>query len=820
MDTKLQGSILPKGFLVLVLQIVYACNPWIMATVEAQLFNQTEWENPTIIEIGKLPPQSSFTTFAVGDVVHSSLILSLNGSWKFHYTDKPSTRPLTFMERGFNCDQWASITVPSNWEMKGFGTPIYTNVNYPFPRNPPYISHSYNPVGSYIRQFSIPSSWQAHQVILQFGSVSGCMYVWVNGRQVGMSKASKTPAAFNITSHLQTGQNTLAVQVFRWHDGSYVEDQDFWRLSGIERDVTLMALPALHFKDIAIKADVINNYKDGLLSITASLGLPVQRNITLKATLYNKQGTTVASVQGLASPEKSLRMVIKNAQLWSNENPYLYKLVVQATNNEGVGIYITKLIGFRTVEMRNGSLLVNGTRILVKGVNRHEHHPENGHVPDREAMLNDVLLMKQHNINTVRTSHYPNDPYWYDLCNQYGLYVIDEANIESHGLGAMWQGWFDTLGHVAYMPAWALAHMDRIKRMYERDKNETCVVVWSMGNECGNGQVFKEAYAWLKKADSSRPVMFEQAGEESNTDIVAPMYPTLQRMRNYAADSTKKRPFIMCEYSHAMGNSSGNFKEYWDIIRSSKNMQGGCIWDWMDQGIAATDDAGTPYFAYGGHLGGHRFTHDENFCANGLIGADGVPHPGLMEVKKVYQSIHIKPLNIANGQYQLFNENTVLGMEQFKVKAILRKNGTAIHSTAVQGLNARPGQMQNFTLQLPNTQPKTGEEYTLEFVTTTITAMPGIPAGHCVATDEVLLQSNWFRTVPVTGQLQLTQQGQVIKFTAGGKTPRPEFAKRKGGEVPTARKRLVYFFFPPLAMACHCGWAFGVRHITTKNLDR
>ncbi len=731
----------------------------------AQLFNQTEWENPTILDIGKEPPIAHF--IAKDDDVNSTLSKSLNGSWKFWYQHKPENFPQQFYNPTFNDASWKNITVPSNWELQGFGIPIYTNITYPFPKNPPYIDHAYNPVGIYRTQFTINDNWNNKEVILHFASVTGCMYVWINGKQVGMSKASKTPAAFNISKYITKGNNQLTVQVYRWHDGSYLEDQDFWRLTGIERDVFLFAKQPLHIKNMQVKALLDNSYKNGMLQVDAIVNNKSNATAQYTLQLFDANNTEVLQKKGTVKKGVfNVGAIINNVKTWSAETPNLYKLKITTTINNIVNEIIEQKIGFRKVDIINGNVLVNGKRILVKGVNRHEHDPNSGHIPNKELMLQDIKLMKQHNINTVRASHYPNDPYWYELCNEYGLYVVDEANIESHGMGACWQGWFDTSKHVAYLPKWEAAHADRIKRMYERDKNFSCIVMWSMGNECGNGKVFKDMYTWLKKTDPSRPIIFEQAGQEANTDIVAPMYPRMEAMHKYANDASQKRPYIMCEYSHAMGNSSGNFKEYWDLIRASKNMQGGCIWDWVDQGINTKDEVGRKYWAYGGDFGSEHFTNDENFCANGLVNADREPHPGLYEVKRIYQSIWFKDIDLKKGSFKVVNEYNFTPLSAFNFKAQLSKNGVVI-KTYNFTCNAAPMGTETFSLPFVNDIVTNTDEYTLELFAYTKEASNSVPANHEMAREQFIIQPYAFaaRVVETNNNgLTLTKTGNDLKF--------------------------------------------------------
>ncbi|PJJ09130.1 beta-galactosidase [Flavobacterium sp. 1] len=626
-----------------------------------------EWENPQILDRGKEAGRSSFLLFGNeaelkdNNPQKSELYQSLNGSWKFNIVKNPSQRPVEFFAVNLDDTSWKNIQVPSNWELQGYDIPIYTNITYPFPKNPPFINGDYNPVGTYRRTFAVADSWKDKEIILHFASISGYARVFLNGKEGGMTKASKTPAEFNITSLLQKGNNLIAVQVFRWHDGSYLEDQDFWRLSGIERDVYLQAMPKIAVWDYFVKSELDGQYRNGIFNLDVTLKYFENnkiKNPAVKVELFDNEGKTVYSESKKVSPKEqkiSFAKTIENVKQWNNETPNLYRYTITLLDNKGKTLeIISKKTGFRKVEIKDARLLVNGKAVMVKGVNIHEHDDENGHVPNEKLTLKDLQLMKEHNINAIRMSHYPHDTHIYDLCDEYGFYVVDEANIESHAMGAEWQNRFDKTKHPAYLPEWAPAHLDRIHRMFAIDKNHPSIIIWSLGNECGNGPVFYNAYDWLKKEDITRPVQFEQAGENRNTDIVAPMYPGIKSMKDYA-NSDKIRPYIMCEYAHAMGNSSGNFQEYWDIINSSKRMQGGFIWDWVDQGIKTKNDKGEVFWAYGGDLGGADLQNDENGCADGLIFSNRTPKPALEEVKKVYQNI----------QFQLNNESDLLVTNHF-----------------------------------------------------------------------------------------------------------------------------------------------------------
>ncbi|MGB3005776.1 MAG: glycoside hydrolase family 2 TIM barrel-domain containing protein [Chitinophagaceae bacterium] len=739
-----------------------------------------DWENPAYIELNKEKPHAAFMLFSnrqdvvTDDFSRSPYYQSLNGNWKFTYVDKYADRITDFYRTDLDISKWNDIAVPSNWEMKGFGIPIYTNVTYPHPRNPPFIG-SNNPVGTYRKEFTVPENWNGKEILLHFGSISGCAFVYVNGENVGMSKVAKSPTEFNITKYLQKGKNVLAVQVFRWHDGSYLEDQDFWRLSGIERDVFLSAAPSTTIWDFFLKSDLDAQYKNGLFSA----------DITLRKFAGSKTGPSIVSVDILDKAGKiifskqqkvvingdSMQHVhiegkIANPLKWNAETPNLYSCVITLKNGTDE-IYTGSKIGFRKVEIKNAQLLINGVATYVHGVNRHEHDDINGHVPSRELMLKDIQLMKQFNINAVRTSHYPNDVLWYKLCDEYGLYLVDEANIETHAMGAALQGWFDSTKHPAYLPQWAPAHQDRIERLVERDKNHPSVIIWSMGNECGNGKVFHDAYLWMKQRDKTRPVQFEQSGQDWNTDIVCPMYPGMNYMKRYAADATQTRPYIMCEYSHAMGNSNGNFREYWDVIMSSKHMQGGFIWDWVDQGFKTKDNNGLTFWAYGGDLGGFHLQNDENFCSNGLIAANRTPHPGLFEVKKVYQNIYFSSASIATGVVTIKNLFDFTNLDQYNFKWQLIRNGEKIKEESFN-VEVAPHQQKDITLAIPMIKSVAGTEFYVNIIATTKNATALVAADHEIATEQFKMSGDYFSGgKTVSGTLQVKKDADKISFQSG-----------------------------------------------------
>jgi beta-galactosidase len=782
-------------------KLIFYCISLVFSAITYAQQSPNEWENPTLIDRNKLDGRSDFVLFTEASKAlkskpeDSDLYMSLNGTWKFMIVKHPGERPKDFYKVGLDDANWDNITVPSNWEIEGFDIPIYTNITYPFPKNPPFIGYPaqpnnkelnagktvtinsaerksseeiYNPVGSYRTNFTVPENWDENAVILRFGSISGYARVFVNGKEAGMTKVSKTPAEFDITDLLQKGENLLAVQVFRWHDGSYLEDQDFWRLSGIERDVYLQAVPKTTIWDYFLTSGLINDYTDGNLKVNVkmkSFGKSQIKSPSVKFSLFDPQGNEVYTET--KAVDKNLESVLfqkelKNVAKWSGEFPNLYSYSIGLLDKSGKSIEaLAGKTGFREVEIKNAQLLVNGVPILVKGVNLHEHHPDKGHVPDREMMRKDLEVMKQNNVNAIRMSHYPHDSYLYDLADEYGMYVVDEANIETHGMGAELQGPFDKSIHPAYLKLWTPAYMDRIERAVEFHKNHPSVIIWSMGNETGNGPVFYEGYDWIKQRDTTRMVQFEQAGENRDTDIVTPMYPSMKHMKEYAEDDTKTRPFIMCEYAHAMGNSSGNFQEYWDIIKSSDHMQGGFIWDWVDQGLRAKTADGREFWAYGGDLGGQDLQNDQNFNANGLVTADRVPHPGLNEVKKVYQNIKFEK---EGNTIVVKNEFNFTNLDQYDFEWKLLANGEMV-KTGTFEVETAPNTSKSVVIALPQLDDK---EYFLNVFAYTREASEMIPAHHEIAREQFKMGENAFFSAKAennTGKLSVKKNDNLVNFS-------------------------------------------------------
>ena len=700
------------------------------------------WLSPDHFNEGTVPYHASFKSCSAAKnaVDDETNVKSLDGDWRFYWTQSPLDAPQGFEAFDFDDSRWNTISVPSNWELQGYGKPIYTNIKYVFPANPPIVPSDDNPTGCYRRDFTIPADWDGQNIFLHFAGATASMTVWVNGLYAGYVQNAKGPAEFNITDKIRQGRNVVACKVLRWSDGSYLEDQDFWRLSGIDRPVSIYAAPKVRIRDFFAKASLDKSYSKGVFDIDVDIenlsGKSVDDILTVQ--IFDGSRRIVSTMKKKVNlPEGNTTVSfgsrpVGKVKAWSAETPDLYRLVISLGDRETA----IADIGFRKVEIKNGQLLVNGQAIEVHGVNLHEHHPANGHVMDTATIMSDIRLMKQNNINAVRTSHYPQLPVFYELCDKYGLYVVDEANIEIHGMGVDPWDAYDKTHHPAYMPQWRDAILDRQHAIVERDKNHPCVITWSLGNEAADGDNFFAAYDWVKQRDPSRPVQYEQAGERSNTDIVCPMYPSMEYMREYAARDNVDRPFIMCEYAHAMGNSTGNFREYFDIIRSSPHMQGGFIWDWVDQGLDAGDGNGHHYWAYGGDFDASEYTHDENFCINGLVNPDRTPHPGLAEVKKVYQDIQIEPLG-KNGKFRVHNNFSFTDLNGYTISYRILCDGKEIATGSTRSACA-PGKYSDIDIPLPSPLP--AGEILAEVHITADKATPVVPARHEVAAHQWTIQ--------------------------------------------------------------------------------
>jgi len=707
-----------------------------------------DWENPDVVAINKerahatLFPFESREAALQNDAGLSAYHQSLNGRWKFNWVRTPDDRPVDFYLEGYDDSGWDEIPVPANWEINGFGVPIYLNSPYEFEENPPYIHHDYNPVGSYRRTFTVPESWADRQIFIHFGAVKSAMYIWINGQPVGYSQGSKLPAEFNITPYVRSGPNTVALEVYRWSDGSYLECQDFWRISGIERDVFLWAAPTAHIRDFFVVGGLDDEYRDGRFDLAAEVanysGQPLE-NLTLTVELLDDDGTSVFPEGALRRPvavpareETSIRLdqTVPQPRQWTAETPNLYTLLLTLSDATGATLeVISGKVGFRTVQIRDGLLLVNGVPITIKGVNRHEHDPLTGHVVSEESMARDIRLMKQFNINAVRTSHYPDDPRWYELTDEYGLYIVGEANIESHGRGYHPD---TTFGND---PTWETAHLERTIRMVERDKNHPSIIIWSLGNEAGNGVNFYATYEWIKGRDTTRPVQYERALLDWNTDIYVPMYPGFQRLIDYA-EGDDDRPLIMCEYAHAMGNSVGNFVDYWEIIDRYEKLQGGFIWDWVDQGLLTTNENGDTIFGYGGDFGPPGTPSHGNFLINGVVSPDRRPHPSLWEVKKVYQYIDTEVVDLRRGRVKITNDYDFKSLDDLMLIWLITADGVPLQSGRIADLELGPKQSREIEIPFQLFSPERGTLYFLKLSFRTKAESELLPMGHETAWEQ------------------------------------------------------------------------------------
>ncbi len=747
--------------------------------------NPKPWEDPQITQINREDPHASFIPYAnaeqaqLDDTWASPFVRTLNGTWKFHLSQNPEERPYWFFKDDYNIKDWSDIEVPSNWEVVGFDYPIYTNVKYPHVVTPPLIKQDYNPVGSYKRKFEIPADWTSKEVYIHFGAASSCLSVWVNEQYVGYSEDSKTPAEFNITKYIKKGKNTLAVEIHRWCDGSYLEDQDFWRLSGITRDTYLLARNKQCIRDFKVVAGLDDNYQAGTFNLSIELAnigqtaaeLVIDAEILDGENSLKKFTTNVNSSN--AKENISFEDTLADVKKWSAEQPNLYQLLLTLKDASGDIIEVIRQdIGFRKVEIKNKQLMVNGQPINVKGVNLHEHNELTGHVQDLETMMKDISLMKTHNINTVRTSHYPEPEMWYKLCNKYGLYLIDEANIESHGMGYGPES-------LAKQPEWGKAHMYRTENMYQRDKNQPSVIIWSLGNEAGNGINFEATYKYLKEIDGTRPVQFEQAHGGDNTDIFCPMYATIDFMERYAQNDPQK-PLIQCEYAHAMGNSVGNLQDYWDLIESYDVLQGGCIWDWVDQGLLTVNETGEKYWAYGGDFGPDTVPSDGDFCINGLVNPDRGVKPALLEVKKVYQNIGFKAINLKSGEIEIQNKFAFTNLSEFEISWTITADGSIIQEGKLDELNLSPSASAKIKIDY-SIDPQPGTEYFLNLSAKTKAEKDLIPANHEIAKEQMELPV--FKAVAKTNIQDfqtLKAEDSTKKITITGEGFSVVFDKTKG----------------------------------------
>ena len=762
----------------------------ILLFITNQVFSQKpEWQDPRIININTEPTHATLMPFASVEQAlqlkdkESPYFRSLNGEWKFNWSKSPANRPIDFYKPDYDVSEWEDIPVPSNWQMHGFGQPIYFNNGFPFRflfdpvLEPTEVPTTYNPVGSYRTTFTIPKDWGRHQVFLHFEGVQSAFYLWINGKKVGYSQGSMTAAEFNITDYLEEGENVLAAEVYRWSDGSYLEDQDFWRLSGIYRDVYLFATPDVHLRDFFIRSDLDEEYRDASLLVTARLrnyaAEKTDLGYRLEAHFYDKDQTPVGA-QPIASALLSnlghrkqlseaaegifeLEAQVKGVHLWSAEDPYLYTVVLVLKDSLDRVVEVEKSrFGFREIEILKGQLCLNGRPLLINGVNRHEFDPDFGRTVSYDRMIEDILIMKRFNINAVRTSHYPNDPDWYALCDAYGLYVVDEANLESCG---------HEFSFASVLPEWRPACVDRMESMVERDKNYTSVISWSLGNEAGFGPNYDHMAAYAQLADPTRPIQYLVKRDELHpvSDIISPMYPSIDDIVEYAKGD-HDRPLIMCEYAHSMGNSTGNLKEYWEAVKQYKLLQGGFIWDFVDQGIRKQADNGREFFAYGGDFGDKP--NDTNFCMNGLVFADRKIQPELHEVKKVYQLVDFEAEDLQRSRIRLTNRYAFTNLSQFSFSWELTEDGSIIQKGDLE-VDMAPAHAESRSI--PFTKPKliAGAEYWLNIHMHLKEDKPWAKAGFVVAQEQFKLpfeaKSKTAEPLPGNRSLEIEENEKLLK---------------------------------------------------------
>lgn len=701
----------------------------------AQTFK--EWQDAEINQINRAPMHSSFFAYESVEAANKAVkeksenFMTLNGTWKFFWVENADQRPTDFFKVGYNDKGWDDFQVPAVWELNGYGDPIYVNVGYgwrnQYKNNPPFVPTEKNHVGSYRREIVVPADWKGKDIIAHFGSVTSNMYLWVNGKFVGYSEDSKLEAEFDITKYLKPGQkNLIAFQVFRWCDGSYLEDQDFFRHSGVGRDCYLYTRNQKRIDDIRITPDLDSEYKNGTLGI--ELSLKGNNNVTLE--LLDSHNNVVATKEVKGSGKVSAEMAVDNPNKWTAETPYLYTLRASVKNGNSVSEVVPVKVGFRKIELKNAQILVNGQPVLFKGANRHEMDPDGGYVVSRERMIQDIQIMKKFNINAVRTCHYPDDPFWYELCDKYGIYMVAEANIESHGMG-----YGETT--LAKNPIYAKAHMERNMRNVQRNFNHPSIIFWSLGNEAGYGPNFEAAYDWIKAEDPSRAVQYEQAHKDGKSDIFCPMYYRYTGCEEYSKDDKYQKPLIQCEYAHAMGNSEGGFKEYWDLIRKYPKYQGGFIWDFVDQSCRWTGKNGKMIYAYGGDF--NRFdASDNNFCDNGLISPDRVPNPHMYEVGYFYQNIWVTPGDLSKGEVKVYNENFFRDLSAYYMEWEVLKDGKVVRSGLVENLNVAPQQTATLKLDLGKVCDCGEWLLNVKFVQKNRESL--VPAGHVVAKNQLVLK--------------------------------------------------------------------------------
>ena len=733
--------------------------------------SESRWQNVNINQQNREPRRANFFAFEnlekaqSFDKKKSANYLSMEGMWKFNFVKDHNKRPANFFALKYDDSQWKDFPVPGLFELNGYGDATYKNIGYAwatqFDPNPPYISELNNYTGSYRRTFELPKNWKGKDVYFHVGSATSNLTLWVNGKYVGYSEDSKVAAEFNISKYLKPGKNLIAMQVMRWCDGSYFEDQDFWRLTGIAREVYLYARPKLHAADIRLNAALENNYQDGVLNYKVSLK---GGKTDVAITLCDKDGKQIAQATGAQGVIK-----VPKVNAWTAETPYLYKAYITLKNKQGAAEVIPQKVGFRNVEIKNAQLLVNGQPVLVKGADRHEMDPDGGYVVSLERMIQDIKIMKQLNINAVRTSHYPCDPRWYDLCDEYGIYITAEANLESHGMGYEEKS-------LAKFPEYIVPHIERNEGNVKPLINHPSVIVWSLGNECGYGVNFEKAYDWVKACDKTRPAQYERGGYDSKTDIYCPMYIGYEESESYCKSNGTK-PYIQCEYAHAMGNSEGGFKEYWDLIRKYPKYQGGYIWDFVDQGLRDKSPVtGKEIFTYGGDYGRYPGS-DYNFNCNGIIAPNRRLNPHAYEIQYVLQNVWIKDFDAENGSFNVYNENFFKNIDDLSLTATLFANGVKLTTIAIpdtkgiapQATKLVKSEALKSAIEKAEAEHAT-EEITINFAFASDGSQPLVDKGQVMARQQIVLNGYEFDKVDApanTGsKIEVEETNSYVKVSA------------------------------------------------------
>ncbi|MAZ28232.1 MAG: beta-galactosidase subunit alpha [Cytophagaceae bacterium] len=717
--------------------------------------SRPHWDNIDVIQVNTENPHATMMVYQDQNLAEkfdrsiSPFYKNLNGEWKFKWSKNPESRPKDFFKTSTAETDWDKIPVPSNWQMHGYGIPIYTNTIYPFDTNEQKAPQKNNPVGSYKTDFDVPVDWEGRKTYLHFDGVDSAFYVWVNGIQVGYSQGSRTPAEFDITKYLKRGDNELAVEVYRWSDGSYLEDQDFWRLSGIFRDVYLWSTPQDHMRNFKVKSSLDNKFKNGIFSLSGEIKSDSKKALNIAYKLIDSTGKQVAQDKITKNFEENKNefnfpeINISKVTQWNSENPYLYDLFISLIDESGKVIeVIPQKVGFRKVEIKDGHFFLNGQKILLKGANRHEHSAVGGHVVTTDEMIKDIMLLKQNNFNAVRTSHYPNTPEWYDLCDKYGIYLIDEGNIETHGFGN------DNKNLLSNTPHWQKPYLNRVKRMILRDFNHPSVIIWSMGNESGDGPNVKAVYDWVRDFDPSRPFHYQgtsKNGDVKNADLISRMYADVESSIE-TIDEYNRTPYMLCEYTHAMGNSNGNLKEYWDLIYADNNFFGAFVWDWMDQGIKqpVPDEyqqirKKQDFFAYGGWweiTDASHIHNDNNFCMNGVLAADQTPHPSMADFKYWQQYVHIKAVDVQSGKFSVENWYDFSNLkDNVAIEWEIINDGVSVAKGILKKLDLDARNNKDIKISYPDLEDFSGELF-INFSVKTIQDISYAPKGFEVAWEQ------------------------------------------------------------------------------------